>query len=83
MNFSDLIGLLGVTIILISYFLLQIDRLSSKSSMYSMLNLVGAIFLLISLYYNWNLPSVIIEIFWIAISVYGLVKNSKKAIAKL
>ncbi len=76
MKLSDLVGLVGVAIILLSYLLLQIDKLSSKSISYSILNLIGAVLLLISLFYNWNLPSVIIEIFWIAISIFGLIKNS-------
>ena len=74
---SDIIGILGVGIILFTYFLLQIEKLKSLDLIYSVLNLIGAVFLLYSLFYNWNLPSVIIELFWILISLYGIYKYYK------
>jgi len=42
-----------------------------------MMNLTGAILLLISLCYNFNLASFVIEIFWIAASLIGLYKYIK------
>ena len=39
---------------------------------YSACNAVGAVLLLVSLTVNFNLSSVIIEIFWLAISAVGL-----------
>ena len=59
----DLIGNLGVGIIVISYFLLQTEKITSDMLSYSISNLIGAIFLLISLCYNFNLASFVIEIF--------------------
>ena len=35
---------------------------------------IGASLILISLFYEWNFPSVVIEIFWVAISLYGMAK---------
>jgi hypothetical protein len=35
--------------------------------------LVGALLILISLLYNFNLASAIIEVFWILISLWGIV----------
>ena len=36
--------------------------------------LIGATLVLVSLIDTWNLPSVVLECFWGAISVYGLVR---------
>ena len=69
---ADIIGISGVSIILIAYFLLQFEMLKSKSLEYSLMNFIGACLILYSLMFNWNLASVIIEIFWILISVYGI-----------
>lgn len=52
--------------------MIQTGRLSSNDMAFPVTNLIGAILLFISLMYAWNLPSVIIEICWIAISIYGI-----------
>jgi membrane-bound ClpP family serine protease len=72
-NFNA-IGIIGVILVLLAYFLLQIDRLKQDSVIYSLLNLVGSFLILVSLYFTWNLASGIIEIAWFLISVFGLVK---------
>jgi hypothetical protein len=41
-------------------------------------NLAGALLLLVSLYDQWNLPSVVIECFWAAISLYGLSRARRR-----
>lgn len=76
MEISDEIGIIGVIFILISYVLLQSGKIDSKSVRYSFINLIGAVLILFSLFYSWNLASVIIEIFWILISLYGIIKIS-------
>jgi len=79
LNIPDIIGIFGVTLILISYALLQFDKIDSKGFLYSFWNLIGASFILYSLLYSWNLASVIIEIFWIIISLYGIWKYFKRS----
>ncbi|HNC01196.1 MAG TPA: hypothetical protein PLS71_23330, partial [Leptospiraceae bacterium] len=66
-DISDIVGIVGVVIILISYILLQFEKIKAKSLSYSIINLVGAVLILYSLFFNWNLASVIIEVFWILI----------------
>jgi len=73
-TYADIIGLIGVGLILIAYFLLQIHRLSAQNFSYSLLNFVGAGMILFSLFYAWNTPAVIIEVAWILISLYGMFK---------
>lgn len=72
-NFNT-IGIIGVALVLIAYFFLQIDKLPQDSITYSLLNLIGSVFILISLHYSWNLASFIIEISWLLISIFGLIK---------
>jgi hypothetical protein len=73
----DIIGLLGVTIIVVTYYKLQLEKIDSKSLEYSLSNMIGSILILTSLLFNWNLSSVIIEIIWIIISLIGVVKYFK------
>jgi hypothetical protein len=74
MLWSDFVGLTGVFCILAAYFLLQIEKVKGDGFWYLMLNLVGAILLLISLMVTFNLASFVIEICWLAISLFGLSK---------
>jgi len=74
----DFVGNLGVAAIIISYLGIQLDWMSAKSMLYSWINLIGAVFILISLLYSFNLSSFIIEIFWIGISLIGIVRGILK-----
>ena len=70
----DGLGFIGVFLILLAYFLLQLHRINKDKYLYSFLNLVGATLILVSLLFNWNWPAVIIEIAWILISAYGVLR---------
>lgn len=70
--FFDVIGMTGTILVVAAFFLLQLGKIEAVSLKYNMMNLSGAILLLISLCYNFNLASVVIEIFWIAASVIGI-----------
>ena len=78
MTIYDGIGLSGVALILVAYTLLQIEKIDPKAVAYSTLNLVGALLILVSLYFSFNLASFIIEIAWLVISGYGLVKALRR-----
>ena len=67
-----LVGLVGVMIIVVAYFANQQSWLSSEDWRFPAANLVGSQLILISLFHTWNFPSVVIEIIWSAISLYGL-----------
>ena len=73
-TFPDAIGLIGVLIILIAYAALTLEKVNPKGWMYSAGNGLGAVLILISLAYSFNLASFVIEIAWLAISLYGLWK---------
>ena len=67
-------GLIGSTIVVIAYLLNQTNRLASSDWRFPAANLVGAGAILLSLTDSWNLPAAVIEFFWAAISLYGLVR---------
>ena len=82
MDFSltlpNLVGYVGVVFLLGAYAALQAGRLSADAPLYSVLNLVAALLITVSLLYNWNAASFVIEMFWIAISAYGLWRALRK-----
>jgi hypothetical protein len=72
------IGLAGTMTILIAYFLLQYGTISSTGNLYSLMNLLGALAILISLIKFWNVSVFILESIWAVISIYGLIRHNMK-----
>ena len=70
----DIIGLIGVALLIGTYALLQFDRIDPKGFWYIFNNMIVAVLVTVSLLYNWNLASMVIEVFWFSLSVYGLYK---------
>ena len=71
----DLAGGVGVALIVGAYLFLQIGRLASTSLAYSAINGSGALLILTSLFFRFNLPAFLIEVFWILISLIGVVRS--------
>ncbi len=74
MRWYDIVGTLGVAVIIITYVLLQIERVRSDQLIYSLLNAIGASLILVSLYFDFNFPSLVVEFFWLLISLFGVGK---------
>lgn len=77
MSESDIIGTLGVTILLLAFLLQILKVLSLESSTYSILNGLGAA---LAGYSSWLIdfkPFVILEAVWVLVSIYNLYKNLK------
>ena len=70
--FHDIIGTVGVALILLCYFLIQVGKLTAENLSYSIINMIGASLILFSLYYEFNFASVLIESFWVIISLIGI-----------
>src|SRR6476620_5346496 len=68
----DFLGFIGVLLIVVAYLLLQLDKLPSSSPRYSLLNAAGALLIIISLIFAFNLSAFIVEVFWFLISLLGL-----------
>lgn len=65
-------GLLGVTLYLAAYGALQLGLIRGRSVTYTLMNLLGAAAVLVSLTEAFNLFSAMIQVFWITLSVIGL-----------
>lgn len=69
---SNAVGLFGVVMVMVAYLLLTVGRWTADLLRYHMFNFLGALFLLFSLFFDWNLPSVVIQIAWMLISLVGM-----------
>jgi hypothetical protein len=70
--------MLGTFLVVLAFFLLQLERADPRGLSYNLINLFGALFLLLSLCFNFNLASFVIEIFWITASLIGLWKYQRR-----
>jgi hypothetical protein len=68
----DAAGIAGVAMILVAYLLLQLGRLGALDLHYSLLNLVGALLIVLSLVFDFNLSAFLMEAAWVLISLIGL-----------
>jgi ABC-type Co2+ transport system permease subunit len=69
-----MLGTLGVMLLVVAYFFMQSGRWTHHNVRLPLTNLCGAVLILISLMDSPNTPSILIEIVWISISLYGIVK---------
>jgi len=73
-----LAGIIGTALIVAAYFGNQQGRLKADNWKYPLANLIGAILIMLSLITAWNFPAAVMESFWVAISIYGLIKNARR-----
>jgi hypothetical protein len=72
----DWAGLLGVLLMLGAFALLQAHKLHGNGLTYQLMNLIGAIGILLSLVFgNFNLAAFVQELAWFAIAAYGIAKG--------
>lgn len=71
---AHLVGMVGMALVVFAFYQNVTGKWTSEHESYNVVNLSGAVLLLLSLCVHHNLGSFIIELFWIAISVKGLKK---------
>jgi len=71
-SLPDLIGYVGVLMVLIAYSFLQARKMDGNGVLYPLINLIGAILILISLMYKPNMPAIVMEAAWAVVSVVGI-----------
>ncbi|MFZ5657907.1 MAG: CBU_0592 family membrane protein [Pseudomonadota bacterium] len=75
LEWYDLVGLAGTLAILLAFLLLQAGRLAGDGLRYQLLNLFGAAGVLVSLWGSFNLSVFLLELAWIAVSLYGITRS--------
>lgn len=77
--FTQVLGFLGMICIVLAYYKVTSPKgWPADSVKFNVVNLVGAVLLIISLCFHFNLGSFMIEIFWIIIAVLALYRHFKK-----
>lgn len=75
MTLPDIINTIGVSLILIAFFLLTLKKISSSSNVYNLLNIVGAGMTCYGAFMIGAMPFAALEGIWCLVAVYGLIKK--------
>jgi hypothetical protein len=78
----DIFGIAGVILLVITYLLLQVNKLQSSGLLYSLLNAIGAGLIILSLLDNFNLSAFLMEAFWVLISLIGVVRYLRRSLPR-
>ena len=73
----DWIGIAGTAMVLVGFLLLQAGRISGTTILYQLINLFGSGGVLVSLLGKFNMSVFVLELTWMLISVYGIVRSLK------
>ena len=71
---ADIGGVVGVVLILIAYAGATTGRLDARHATALLLNLVGALLILVSLYFDFNLSAALMEGAWALVAIAGLIR---------
>jgi len=73
----EFIGWTGTLAILLAYFLVSTKKISADDRNYQILNLIGAVGIIINSGVHGAIPSVGLNVVWLLIALYGLMKFVK------
>jgi hypothetical protein len=82
LEWYDWTGVAGTLMVLGAFFLLQAGRVSGTSLAYQLLNLFGAGGVLVSLWGKFNLSVFVLELAWMIVSLYGIVRSLRMRMAR-
>lgn len=72
----DWTGYVGVVLVLLAYLLLQARLLRGDGLLYQLMNLFGALGVILSLLFGgFNMAAFLMEAAWLLISIYGIVRG--------
>lgn len=77
MTYNDIIGSIGVGLILLAYYLNTAKLIPQEGMLYFVLNIIGAAIACFASLLISYMPFVILEGTWTLVSIYGLMKVMK------
>ena len=78
MSYTDIISTIGVSLILLAFFLNTFKYISDNGKLYFMLNIVGGAFACYGSVLLNSLPFIILEGTWSLVALVGLIKSLKQ-----
>jgi paired small multidrug resistance pump len=74
----DWAGYIGVALMLLAYLLLQAHKLHGNGMVYQLMNIFGAVGVMLSLLFGaFNASAFFMEVAWLLIGLYGIVRSAR------
>jgi paired small multidrug resistance pump len=74
----DWAGYIGVVLVLLAFLLLQAHKLHGNGLVYQLMNVLGAIGVMLSLLFGvFNLPAFIMQLAWLVIGIFGIARGMR------
>lgn len=80
MNYNDIVGTIGVSLILIAFFGITFKLIPQEGKLFYIMNLIGAGLACYASCLIHYLPFIILEAIWTLVSLAGLIKTFKQNI---
>ena len=78
LHWHDFAGFVGVLLVLLAFLLLQAHKLHGNGLTYQLMNILGALGVALSLLFgSFNASTFALEIAWMAIGVFGIVRSAR------
>lgn len=74
---TQAIGWVGTFLLILAYYLVSNKKVSGTSSFYQLLNLFGALFVGVNVFYQQAWPAFTLQIIWGIIAIISLAKMKK------
>jgi paired small multidrug resistance pump len=77
-HWHDWAGYIGVLLVLLAYLLLQAHRLHGNGLVYQLMNVLGAIGVMLSLVFGaFNASAFFMQVAWLLIGIYGIARGMR------
>jgi paired small multidrug resistance pump len=76
----DWAGYIGVVLVLLAFLLLQAHKLHGNGLLYQLMNVLGALGVVLSLVFGvppMNWPALLMQLAWIVIGIYGILHSAR------
>ena len=81
-DWIDVLGWVGGVEVVIAYMLISLKLVPAENFYYQILNLKGAFLLIVNTWHHGAYPSSIVNMIWVGIAIYSMIKFKKKAEVK-
>ena len=78
LQWHDWVGYVGVVLVLMAFLLLQGHKLSGNGLTFQLMNVFGALGVMLSLLFGtFNASAFALELAWMAIGIYGVLRSAR------